>query len=116
MNIDTREQSMKDIKGMITQYKTTSNLRVWLSVLSENRTKNAEYEVLVIGFIVSQYRKGLLDPLDKTPSLEKTVFRICELLSRSFKVVSLLILGFKFASADGLSKGLDRNLQVLSGW
>lgn len=80
---------MKDIKGMIVQNKTTTNLRIWLSVLSENRTKHAEYEVLVIGFLVSQYRKGLLDPLDGTPSLEKTVFRVCELLSRFFKVVTL---------------------------
>ena len=82
---------MKDIKGMIVQNKTTTNLRVWLSVLSENRMKHAEYEVLVIGFLVSQYRKGLLDPIDKVPSLEKTVFRICELLSRFFKVVTLLM-------------------------
>lgn len=82
---------MKDIKGMIVQNKTTTNLRVWLSVLSENRTKHAEYEVLVIGFLVNQYRKGLLDPIDKAPSLEKTVFRVCELLSRFFKVVAFAI-------------------------
>lgn len=82
---------MKDIKGMIVQNKTTSNLRIWLSVLSENRTKHAEYEVLVIGFMVSQYRKGLLDPVDKVPSLERTVFRVCELLSRFFKVVTQLM-------------------------
>jgi hypothetical protein len=113
LSLDTREQALKDIKGMIVQNKTTSNLRVWLSVLSENRTKNAEYEVLVIGFMVSQYKKGLLDPLDKAPSLDKTIFRICELLSRFFKVVALLKVGSKPASADGLPEGLDRTVQEL---
>lgn len=35
-------------------------------------------------FIVQQYGRGLLDPLDKIPSLEKTIFRITELLIKLY--------------------------------
>lgn len=107
---------MKDIKGMIVQNKTTSNLRVWLSVLSENRTKNAEYEVLVVGFMVSQYKKGLLDPLDKAPSLDKTIFRVCELLSRFFKVVSFSKVGSESTGTVSLSESMDRVVSELLRW
>lgn len=37
-----------------------------------------------MGFIVQQYGKGLLDPLDKVPSLERTIFRITDLLVKLF--------------------------------
>lgn len=90
LTVDTREQSMRELKNMVMQNKTTSNLRLWLSVLTENRTKNTEYEALIVGFIVSQYKKGLLDPIDKVPTMEKTIFRVCELLSRSFKVLRVI--------------------------
>lgn len=75
---------MKEIQTLIVQHKTTTNLRIWLSVLSESRNKHTESEVQVLGFIVQQYGKGLLDPLDKLPSLEKTVWRVTELVMRCF--------------------------------
>ena len=68
------------------QFKTTASLRIWLSVLAENRVKSNEGEVLIIGFVINQYKKGLIDPLDKTPSLEKTIFRVLELLRKFFSV------------------------------
>lgn len=66
------------------QNKTTINLRIWLSVLAENRNKHNESEINIMGFIVQQYGKGLLDPLDKVPSLERTIFRITDLLIKLF--------------------------------
>jgi hypothetical protein len=66
------------------QNKTTINLRVWLSVLAENRNRHNESEINIITFIIQQYGKGLLDPLDKVPSLEKTVFRITELMIKLY--------------------------------
>lgn len=59
-------------------------MRIWLSVLSENRKRHSESEINVLGYIVQQYGKGLLDPLDKIPSVEKTVFRITELLIKLY--------------------------------
>ena len=53
-------------------------------MLAENRKRHSESEINIIGFIVQQYGKGLLDPLDKVPSLEKTVFRISELLVKLY--------------------------------
>ena len=77
-------QATRELKSLIIQNKTTINLRVWLSVLAENRKRHSESEINIIGFIVQQYGKGLLDPLDKVPSLEKTVFRISELLVKLY--------------------------------
>jgi hypothetical protein len=77
-------QANKDLKNIIVQNKTTINLRLWLSVLSENRSRHPESEINIIAFIVQQYGRGLLDPLDKIPSLEKTVFRVTELLIKLY--------------------------------
>lgn len=38
----------------------------------------------MIALVVKLYGKGLLDPKDKIPSIEKTVFRITELLIKFF--------------------------------
>lgn len=77
-------QAFKEIKTLILQNKTTSNLRVFLSVLTENRNKHLESEINIIGFIVEKYGTGLLDPLDKQPSIEKTTFRVTEMLLKCF--------------------------------
>lgn len=77
-------QALKQIQALILQNKTTNNLRVWLSVLSENRRRHTESEIYVIDFIVKVYGKTLLDPIDKIPSLEKSVFRITQILTRFF--------------------------------
>ena len=48
IEIDTRTQvtlflwqALKELQVLIVQNKTTNSLRVWLSVLSENRTKHS---------------------------------------------------------------------------
>jgi hypothetical protein len=38
----------------------------------------------VIDYIVKVYGKNLLDPIDKIPSLEKSIFRITEILYKFF--------------------------------
>lgn len=43
-----------------------------------------ESEIYVVDFIVKVYGKNLLDPIDKIPSLEKSVFRITEILCKFF--------------------------------
>lgn len=43
-------------------------------------------EVLVLGFIASVYKKNLVDPMDKPPSLLKTVVRLAEGIHAYFKV------------------------------
>jgi hypothetical protein len=77
---------MKELKNIIAQNKTSVSLRIWISVLSENRAKSFEGEALIIGFILNQYKKNLIDPIDKIPSLEKSIFRIIELLRKFFNV------------------------------
>lgn len=62
-------KSFKEVQGLISQNKTTSNLRVWISVISENRKRHVESEVYVIDYIIKVYGKNLLDPIDKVPSL-----------------------------------------------
>lgn len=52
--------------------------------MAENRNKHAESEISIIGFIVEKYGTGLLDPLDKQPSIEKTTFRVTEMLLKFF--------------------------------
>lgn len=66
------------------QNKTTNNLRIWLSVLSESRKRHAESQIYVLDYIVKVYGKNLLDPIDKIPSLEKSVFRVTEILGKFF--------------------------------
>jgi hypothetical protein len=84
---------MKELKNIIAQNKTSVSLRIWISVLSENRVKSFEGEALIIGFILNQYKKNLIDPIDKIPSLEKSIFRIIELLRKFFNVKLLFIQG-----------------------
>lgn len=38
----------------------------------------------MVDYIVKVYGKNLLDPIDKVPSLEKSIFRITEILYRFF--------------------------------
>lgn len=97
---ETREQGIKELKSLISLNQTSVNLRIWLSVLSENREKSFEGEALIIGFILNQYKKNLIDPIDKIPSLDKTIFRVIEILRKFFKVY----------------KGLSRMTLCLSKW
>jgi hypothetical protein len=71
----TREMAIREVQQLLNRNKTTENLRLWVSVLTEKGELHPE-EVLVIGYVAKVYGRRLLDPLDKTPSLAKTSFRL----------------------------------------
>jgi hypothetical protein len=85
-----------ELKSLIQQNRDRDALRVYLSLLAENHksatTSNKELQVLLFGVIAGAYGKRLLDPLDKVPSLLKSIVRICEMIHKFLKV-NLVICG-----------------------
>jgi len=88
--IETKELALNELKTIIMNNITPRNLRIFLSSLSEykkvDNPNTQEIEVFLLGFLASQYKEDLIDPLDKTPSLLKTSFRVIETIQSYFKV------------------------------
>ena len=92
---DTLDLAMNELKTLIMNNNTPSSLRVFLSSLTEYKkipTPTAqECEVSLFGYIASQYKENLIDPLDKNPSLLKTAYRVLETIHSYFKVKRIIL-------------------------
>ncbi len=79
---DTKEIGYQECKRVIDFNTDPACLRIYLSLLCERHknstTSNKELQILLFGHLARVYRGNLLDPLDKPPSLLKTVVRVCE--------------------------------------
>lgn len=73
---------------LISKNKRPQLIRIVFSMLNEaKRVTNPlskEAEVLILGYLAKSFGKSLSDPLDKNPSLEKSVFRLLELIQSYF--------------------------------
>jgi len=89
--IETKELALNELKTIIMNNITPRNLRIFLSSLSEykkvDNPNTQEIEVFLLGFLASQYKEEMIDPLDKSPSLLKTCFRVIEAIHTYFKVL-----------------------------
>lgn len=87
---DTYNLAMNELKTLITNNNTNSSLRVFLASLAEYKkipTPTAqECEVSLFGYIASQYKDNLIDPMDKNPGVLKTAYRLIETIHTYFKV------------------------------
>lgn len=80
---------------MILKNRSPSNIRIWISVLTEMKKPIVaagagmaqEMEILIIGYLSLLYKRQLIDPIDKPPSLIKTVFKLCEMIISYMKVI-----------------------------
>ncbi len=88
--IETKTLALNELKTIIMNNLSPKNLRIFLSSLSEykkvDNPNTQEIEVFLLGFISSQFKEDLIDPLDKVPTLLKTCFRIIETIQTYFKV------------------------------
>ena len=88
---ETKDLAVNDLKLIIMNNISPQSLRIYLSSLTEYKKvanpNTQEVEVFLLGFIATQYRENLIDPLDKVPSLLKTCFRVIETIQAYFKVV-----------------------------
>ena len=50
-----------------------------------------EMEILIIGYLSLVYKRQLIDPIDKPPSLVKTVFKLCEMIITYMKVTQYIL-------------------------
>jgi hypothetical protein len=90
---DTYNLAMNELKTLITNNNNSSSLRIFLSSLAEYKkipTPTAqECEVSLFGYIASQYKDALIDPLDKNPGVLKTAYKLIEAIHSYFKVRSI---------------------------
>lgn len=83
---------MKEFREILSddQYKEIENLPIYLECLCDGKksydTGAQECELLILGYLCKLYKKDLIDPNDKNPSLETTVLRIVEQIHRYFVV------------------------------
>ena len=88
---ETKDLAVNDLKLIIMNNISPQSLRIYLSSLTEYKKvanpNTQEVEVFLLGFIATQYKENLIDPLDKVPSLLKTCFRVIETVQAYFKVV-----------------------------
>ena len=84
--VSTKEIGMLELQKLINDNLTSQALRVYLGLIAEGyknvNTNGKELYVLVLGYLAKAYKEDLLDPLDKPPSLLKTVTRMCEIVHR----------------------------------
>jgi len=87
---ETKGSALNELKTIIMNNVSPRNLRTFLSSLTEYKKvaspATQEIEVHLMGFIATQFKENLIDPLDKTPSLMKTCFRIIDAIHAYFKV------------------------------
>ena len=105
---DTKEIGYQECKRVIDFNTDPACLRIYLSLLCERHknstTSNKELQILLFGHLARVYRGNLLDPLDKPPSLLKTVVRVCENIHSFLKENSTQI---QTACASSLMEILD---------
>ena len=65
-------------------------LRIMISLLSESKNfpslSNKEIIILTIGAIAAKYKDKLLDPIDKPPSVLKSITKLNDIVFRFLKV------------------------------
>ena len=86
---ETKDLAIKEIYNLITKNQNTKNIRVWLSSLLDYKRpankSNNEYEILLIGFLATIYKTNLIDPIEKSPHITKTILKLINLLQNYFK-------------------------------
>ena len=77
------------------EYNSTQMLRIYLSLLGEQykraNTAHKEMQVLLFGYLSEIYGSNLCDPLDKEPSLVKTIIRVCEMIHKYLQENSTIV-------------------------
>jgi hypothetical protein len=90
---DTKNVAMNKIQDLISRHAQQQELRIFLSSLCEDNkpysVHGKEAQVCLLGFIAETYKETMMDPMDKPPSLLKTVMRVCDTIHRYLKVKSL---------------------------
>lgn len=88
---DTREIALKELKNLISSNVTQPALRIFLSSLVEaNKPINVsgkEAQVQLLGELAEKFQENLIDPLDKPPTIIKTVIRVSEAIRQYLKVI-----------------------------
>ena len=86
----TREIGMQELQRIILENVTSPALRVFLGLIADGakhvNTSGKELYVLLIGYIAKAFKGDLLDPIDKPPSLLKSVARLCEIVRKYLTV------------------------------
>lgn len=88
-NNDTKEVGYKELVNIITKFNNSQSLRVFISLLSISH-KNCsiaakELQVMLIGVIAQVFQENLQDPLDKPPTIIKTIERLIRVIQGFMK-------------------------------
>eukprot|EP00340_Litonotus_pictus_P002453 CAMPEP_0170519710 /NCGR_PEP_ID=MMETSP0209-20121228/5023_1 /TAXON_ID=665100 ORGANISM="Litonotus pictus, Strain P1" /NCGR_SAMPLE_ID=MMETSP0209 /ASSEMBLY_ACC=CAM_ASM_000301 /LENGTH=1049 /DNA_ID=CAMNT_0010805661 /DNA_START=45 /DNA_END=3194 /DNA_ORIENTATION=+ len=88
-NRDTKEVGYKELVSIITKFNNSQSLRVFIGLISISH-KNCslaakELQVMLIGVIAQVFQENLQDPLDKPPSIIKTVDRLIRVIQGFMK-------------------------------
>jgi hypothetical protein len=54
------------------------------SLKPNSNSGTKEHEILIVSLLAQTYKQNLMDPIDRLPSLLKTVFRLIEILHTYF--------------------------------
>lgn len=94
-NNDTKEVGYKELVSIISKFNNSQSLRVFISLISishKNCTIAAkELQVMLIGVIAQVFQENLQDPLDKPPSIIKTIDRLIRVIHSFMKENSDII-------------------------
>ena len=80
-NNDTKKVGLEKCQNIITNYTEPEYLRLYLSQLCVQTNtlkiqRNKELQVLLLGHVASTFQTSMLDPIDKPPSICKTISRV----------------------------------------
>ncbi len=77
-----------ELRKLIDNYREADHLRNYIAILKTLKpspnSATKEHEILVISILAITFKTQLIDPVDKPPSLLKTVFRMVEVLHGYF--------------------------------
>ena len=104
-NNDTKDVGYKELVNIITKFNDFQSLRVFIGLISiapKNCSITAkESQVMLIGVLAQVFQENLIDPLDKPPSILKTIDRLVRIVHGFMKENNDLI---HFACAESVIK------------
>jgi hypothetical protein len=82
-NNDTKKVGLEKCQNIISHNVESVHLRMYLSQLCMQMNtvkvqKNKELQVLLLGHVAIIFKTGMCDPIDKPPSIFKTISRVCD--------------------------------------
>lgn len=95
-NNDTKAVGMNECQKIISDYTESQHLRLYLSQLCVQTntlkiSRNKELQVLLLGHIANTFKNSMLDPIDKPPSLFKSIARVLDQICNHMKENSSLV-------------------------